>query len=79
MYREKKEIRFNTDYGESQMFQIGNISNYTKFQKKIIPAKRRDTFDCSLMEDPVKKLGVHSTKYSANKNIEIKNLFKGRD
>jgi hypothetical protein len=46
MHREKKELRFNTEYKEYESVQTANIANYTKFQKKIAPARRRDTFDC---------------------------------
>ena len=59
--------------------QTAHIANYTKFQKKMAPARRRDTFDCEILEDPLKKLAVHSTKYNPHKNMEIKGLFKGKE
>lgn len=75
MQREKKELRFNTDYGEYDQVYTASIANYTKFQKKLHPARRRDTFDCEL--DPLpRQTVVQSTKYNPQRNGEIKALFR---
>lgn len=46
LHHEKKELRFNTDYGDYEQAHTANIGNYSKFQKKNIPMRRRETFDC---------------------------------
>lgn len=79
MHREKKELRFNTDYGDYEQSHTANFGNYTKFQKKLAPARRRDTFDCEISDSLSKHLGVQSTKYNPNKNLELKGLFKPKD
>lgn len=76
MQKDKKELRFNTDYGDYDQVFTTNIGNYSKFQKKLHPAKRRDTFDCEGTESLPKQIIVQSTKYNPNKNIEIKSLFR---
>ena len=76
MQREKKELRFNTDYAEYDQIYTTSIANYTKFQKKLHPARRRDTFDCEGAESLPKQIIVQSTKYNPNKNVEIKALFR---
>lgn len=69
MQRDKKEIRFNTDYGEYDQVFTANIANYTKFQKKMHPARRRDTFDCEGSDSLSKHIAVQSTKYNPSKNL----------
>jgi len=32
-----------------------------------------------MLEDPLKKLAVYSTKYNPHKNLEIKGLFKAKE
>ncbi len=78
MHKEKKELRFNTDYCENDQSHTANFTNYTKFQKKAIPSRRRDTFDIQLSEPP-KQMIVQSTKNNPDKNMEIKGLFKRED
>lgn len=68
MQRDKKELRFNTDYAEYDQVYTTNIANYTKFQKKMHPARRRDTFDCEATDNLPKQIIVQSTKYNPSKN-----------
>jgi hypothetical protein len=78
MQRDKKELRFNTDYGEYDQVYTASIANYTKFQKKLHPARRRDTFDCE--PDPLPRhTVVQSTKYNPQRNGEIKALFRSKE
>ena len=68
MQRDKKHIRFNTDYDEPSHIYTSNIANYTKFQKKN-SSKRKDTFEIEFGEEKFKQPGAHSTKYNPNKNL----------
>jgi hypothetical protein len=76
MQRDKKELRFNTDYGDYDQVYTASIANYTKFQKKLNPNRRRDTtFDIETEPLPRQSV-VQSTKYNPQRNGEIKALFR---
>jgi hypothetical protein len=78
MHREKKPLRFHTDYGEYEQTHTAVFQVYGKLQTHL-PGKRRGTFDCQALQQPYKPLAVQSTKYDQTKNSDIRGLFRERD
>ena len=76
MHRDKKHIRFQTDYNEYDQIYTTNVQPLSRLPKRPEPNKRRDTFDCAIADNITKCMAVQSTKYNPSKNLEIKALFK---
>lgn len=69
MHRDKKSLRFQTDYNEYDQVYTTNIHPLTKLHKRIEPNHRRDTFDCAMDDKISKGIAVQSTKNNPNKNL----------
>lgn len=77
LHREKKPLRFHTDYGDYEQTHTAALQVYAKLQTH--PGRRRGTFDCQAHQQTYKPLAVQSTKYDQAKNADIRGLFRERE
>jgi len=69
MHKDKKPLRFHTDYNDYDHIYTTNVHPINKLNKPVDPSHRRDTFDCAIDDKIIKTNAVQSTKYNPGKNI----------